>query len=40
MTNKALTHSTPEAQGIASAALLAFVEAAEKEWPQLVGEKK
>ncbi|MBN2390248.1 MAG: beta-lactamase family protein [Anaerolineae bacterium] len=31
MTNKTLTHSTPEAQGIASPAILAFVEATEKD---------
>ena len=31
MTNNTLTHSTPEAQGIASPAILAFVEAADKD---------
>ncbi len=31
MTNKNLVHSTPEAQGIASAAILAFIEAAERD---------
>jgi CubicO group peptidase (beta-lactamase class C family) len=31
MTNKTLTHGTPEAQGIASSAILAFIEAAEKD---------